>query len=315
MAINWKGIFPALTTKFTANDELDLGMFEKNLDAQLKAGVHGIILGGTLGEASVLTNPEKEELVKFAVSSINGRIPTILNIAEGSTSVAIEQAKLAEAWGAEGLMLLPPMRYKSDHRETVEYFKAIARSTSLPIMIYNNPIDYKTEITPDMFEDLVVMPNIQAVKESTREVSNVTRLINRFGDRLSILCGVDTIALEELMLGANGWVAGLVCAFPAETVAVYRLVKAGRLAEAINIYRWFMPLLELDLHPKLVQYIKLAETQAGIGSEFVRSPRLTLVGEERDRILKIIDYGIANRPLLPDYKSINTEINSAVKVN
>jgi dihydrodipicolinate synthase/N-acetylneuraminate lyase len=315
MAINWKGIFPALTTKFTANDELDLGMFEKNLDAQLKAGVHGIILGGTLGEASVLTNPEKEELVKFAVSSINGRIPTILNIAEGSTSVAIEQAKLAEAWGAEGLMLLPPMRYKSDHRETVEYFKAIARSTSLPIMIYNNPIDYKTEITPDMFEDLVVMPNIQAVKESTREVSNVTRLINRFGDRLSILCGVDTIALEELMLGANGWVAGLVCAFPAETVAVYRLVKAGRLAEAINIYRWFMPLLELDLHPKLVQYIKLAETQAGIGSEFVRSPRLTLVGEERDRILKIIDHGIANRPLLPDYKSINTEINSAVKVN
>jgi dihydrodipicolinate synthase/N-acetylneuraminate lyase len=315
MAINWKGIFPALTTKFTANDELDLGMFERNLDAQLKAGVHGIILGGTLGEASVLTNPEKEQLVKFAVSTINGRIPTILNIAEGSTSVAIEQAKLAEAWGAEGLMLLPPMRYKSDHRETVEYFKAIARSTSLPIMIYNNPIDYKTEITPDMFEELVAMPNIQAVKESTREVSNVTRLINRFGDRLSILCGVDTIALEELMLGANGWVAGLVCAFPAETVAVYRLVKAGRLAEAINIYRWFMPLLELDLHPKLVQYIKLAETKAGIGSEFVRRPRLTLIGEERERILKIIDHGIANRPLLPDYKSINTEINSPATVN
>jgi dihydrodipicolinate synthase/N-acetylneuraminate lyase len=315
MAINWKGIFPALTTKFTANDELDLGMFERNLDAQLKAGVHGIILGGTLGEASVLTNPEKEQLVKFAVSTINGRIPTILNIAEGSTSVAIEQAKLAEAWGAEGLMLLPPMRYKSDHRETVEYFKAIARSTSLPIMIYNNPIDYKTEITPDMFEELVAMPNIQAVKESTREVSNVTRLINRFGDRLSILCGVDTIALEELMLGANGWVAGLVCAFPAETVAVYRLVNAGRLAEAINIYRWFMPLLELDLHPKLVQYIKLAETKAGIGSEFVRRPRLTLIGEERERILKIIDHGIANRPLLPDYKSINTEINSPATVN
>src|SRR5687768_6773574 len=239
MAINWKGIFPALTTKFTADDELDLAMFEKNLDAQLKAGIHGIILGGTLGEASVLTNPEKEQLVKFAVRTINGRIPTILNIAEGATSVAIEQARLAEAWGAGGLMLLPPMRYKSDHRETVEYFKAIARSTSLPIMIYNNPIDYKTEITGDMFEDLVEMPNIQAVKESTREVSNVTKLINRFGDRLSILCGVDTIALEELMLGANGWVAGLVCAFPAETVAVYRLVKAGRLAEAINIYRWF----------------------------------------------------------------------------
>ncbi|HTE26134.1 dihydrodipicolinate synthase family protein [Flavitalea sp.] len=315
MAFNWKGIFPALTTKFTANDELDLDMFERNLDAQLKAGIHGIILGGTLGEASVLTNAEKQQLVQFAVSRINGKIPTILNIAEGSTRVAIEQAKLAEAWGAEGLMLLPPMRYKSDHRETVEYFKAIARSTSLPIMIYNNPVDYKTEITPDMFEDLMVMPNIQAVKESTRDVSNVTRLINRFGDRLSILCGVDTIALEELMLGANGWVAGLVCAFPAETVAVYRLVKAGRLAEAVNIYRWFMPLLELDLLPKLVQYIKLAETQAGIGSEFVRSPRLTLVGEERDRVLKIIDHGIANRPSLPDFKSINTEFGATVEVN
>lgn len=315
MAINWKGIFPALTTKFTANDELDLDMFEKNLDAQLKAGIHGIILGGTLGEASVLTNAEKQQLVQFAVNRINGRIPTILNIAEGSTSVAIEQAKLAESWGAEGLMLLPPMRYKSDHRETVEYFKAIARSTSLPIMIYNNPIDYKTEITPDMFEDLVAMPNIQAVKESTREVSNVTKLINRFGDRLSILCGVDTIALEELVLGANGWVAGLVCAFPAETVAIYRLVKAGRLAEAVEIYRWFMPLLELDLHPKLVQYIKLAETQAGIGSEYVRSPRLTLVGEERERILKIIDHGIANRPSLPDYKSIKTEVDAGISVN
>jgi dihydrodipicolinate synthase/N-acetylneuraminate lyase len=315
MAINWKGIFPALTTKFTANDELDLGMFEKNLDAQLKAGIHGIILGGTLGEASVLTNAEKQQLVQFAVSRISGRIPTILNIAEGSTSVAIEQAKLAEAWGAEGLMLLPPMRYKSDHRETVEYFKAIARSTSLPIMIYNNPIDYKTEITPDMFEDLVEMANIQAVKESTREVSNVTKLINRFGDRLSILCGVDTIALEEMVLGANGWVAGLVCAFPAETVAIYRLVKAGRLAEAIEIYRWFMPLLELDLHPKLVQYIKLAETQAGIGSEYVRSPRLTLVGEERDRILKIIDQGIATRPSLPDFKSIKAEVDTAARVN
>ncbi|RYY18929.1 MAG: dihydrodipicolinate synthase family protein [Chitinophagaceae bacterium] len=313
--MKWKGIFPALTTKFTSNDELDLGMFEKNLDAQLKAGVHGIILGGTLGEASVLTNTEKEQLVRFAVKYINGKIPVVLNIAEGSTRVATEQAKLAEDWGATGLMLLPPMRYKTDHRETVEFFRAIARSTSLPIMIYNNPIDYKTEITADMFEELLVMPNIQAVKESTRDVTNVTRLINRFGDRLSVLCGVDTIALEELMLGANGWVAGLVCAFPAETVAVYRLVKAGRLAEAVNLYRWFMPLLELDIHPKLVQYIKLAEAQAGIGTEFVRGPRLTLVGEERERILKIIDQGIANRPTLPDFKSVSSGANTAVASN
>jgi len=195
-------------------------------------------------------------------------------------------------------MLLPPMRYKSDHRETVEYFKAVADATDLPIILYNNPIDYKTEVTLAMFDELVDVPAIQAVKESTRDVTNVTRMINRFGDRIKILCGVDTLAMEELCLGADGWVAGLVCAFPAETVAIYNLVKAGKIAEAASIYRWFMPLLELDIHPKLVQYIKLAETQAGIGSEFVRAPRLTLVGEERENVLKIINEGIAGRPMI-----------------
>jgi len=313
MAFNWKGVFPALTTKFTADDQLDFPMFGKNLDAQLSAGVDGIILGGTLGEASVLTNPEKEALVKFAVETVAGRVPVILNIAEGSTRAAIEQAQFAREWGAKGLMLLPPMRYKSDHRETVEFFRAIAGSTELPIMIYNNPVDYKTEITPDMFEELMEMPNIQAVKESTRDVSNVTRLINRFGDRLSVLCGVDTIALEEMMLGANGWVAGLVCAFPAETVAIYRLVKAGRLPEAVSIYRWFMPLLELDLHSKLVQYIKLAESRAGIGSEYVRGPRLRLIGDERSRIIKLIDEAIATRPVLPDYLSIRLDTHKEAR--
>lgn len=193
-------------------------------------------------------------------------------------------------------MMLPPMRYKSDHRETVQYFKDVANSTSLSIMIYNNPVDYKIEVTLDMFAELVENKNIQAVKESTRDVSNVTRMINRFGARFKILCGVDTIAMEELMLGAHGWVAGLVCAFPKETVAVYRLTKANKIAEALEIYRWFLPLLELDIHPKLVQYIKLAEQETGIGSENVRKPRLTLVGEERERILKIIREGISNRP-------------------
>jgi 4-hydroxy-tetrahydrodipicolinate synthase len=172
-------------------------------------------------------------------------------------------------------------------------------------MIYNNPVDYKIEVTLDMFEELAEMSNIQAVKESTRDVTNVTRMINRFGDRYKLLCGVDTIAMEELLLGADGWVAGLVCAFPRETVAIYRLVKAGRIEEATAIYRWFMPLLELDIHPKLVQYIKLAEAQAGMGTEYVRAPRLTLVGEERKRILHIIDTALANRPLLPDYLSIS----------
>lgn len=298
MSFQWKGVFPALTTKFTTNDELDLPLFEKNLNAQLNAGVEGVILGGTLGEASVLSTGEKEKLVEFAINKVKGRVPVVLNIAEGSTKLALEQAALAKSWGAEGLMLLPPMRYKTDHRETVTYFKTIADNTDLPIMIYNNPIDYKTDVTLDMFDDLQACPNITAVKESTRDVINVTRMRNRFGNRYAILCGVDPLAMEELILGADGWVAGLVCAFPAETVAVYKLVKAGRIAEATAIYRWFMPLLELDIHSKLVQYIKLAETQAGIGSENVRPPRLTLIGEERERILKVIDDGIAKRPVL-----------------
>ena len=296
MSFEWKGVFPALTTKFTATDELDLPLFEKNLQAQLAAGVAGIILGGTLGEASVLTTEEKEVLVKFAIEKVGGAVPVVINIAEGSTKEAQKQAKLARDWGAQGLMILPPMRYKTDHRETVTYFKAIADWTDLPIMIYNNPVDYKTDVTLDMFDDLQACKNITAVKESTRDVTNVTRMKNRFGDRFKILCGVDTLAMEELCLGADGWVAGLVCAFPAETVAIYKLVKEGKIAEATKIYRWFMPLLELDIHPKLVQYIKLAETQAGIGSENVRPPRLILEGQERERVLKVINDGIAARP-------------------
>ncbi len=298
MPFNWTGVFPALTTKFTGDDQLDLTLFEKNLNAQLEAGVNGIVLGGTLGEASVLTTAEKEQLVKFAVSACAGKVPVVLNIAEGSTKEALQQAVYAKAWGAEGIMLLPPMRYKSDHRETVTYFKTVADATDLPIMIYNNPVDYKIEVTLDMFDELTGCVNIQAVKESTRDVTNVTRMKNRFGDRIKILCGVDTLAMEELCLGADGWVAGLVCAFPKETVAIFNLVKAGKIEEATKIYRWFMPLLELDIHPKLVQYIKLAEAQVGIGSETVRAPRLPLVGEERENILKIINDGIATRPML-----------------
>jgi len=296
MSINWTGVFPALTTKFTADDKLDLPLFEKNLNAQLDAGVNGVVLGGTLGEASVLTTEEKETLVKFTIEKINGKVPVVINIAEGSTREALQQAAFAKAWGAAGIMILPPMRYKSDHRETVTYFKTVADSTDLPIMIYNNPVDYKIEVTLDMFDELQACENITAIKESTRDVTNVTRLINRFGDRYKILCGVDPLAMEELVLGADGWVAGLVCAFPKETVDIFKLVKAGKIAEATKIYRWFMPLLELDIHPKLVQYIKLAEAEVGIGSEYVRAPRLTLVGKEREDVLKVINDGIASRP-------------------
>jgi 1-pyrroline-4-hydroxy-2-carboxylate deaminase len=296
MSLQWKGVFPALTTKFSSSDKLDLPLFEKNLKAQLEAGVEGVILGGTLGESSVLSNEEKFDLVKFTVDKVVGKVPVVMNIAEGSTREAVKLANEAKKCGAKGLMMLPPMRYKSDHRETVAYYKAVADSTDLPIMVYNNPVDYKIEVTLDMFAELADCKNIQAVKESTRDVSNVTRMINRFGDRFKILCGVDTLAMEELVLGADGWVGGLVCAFPKETVAVYQLTKANKIEEALKIYRWFLPLLELDIHSKLVQYIKLAEQEVGLGSEHVRAPRLTLVGEERERILKIIRDGIKNRP-------------------
>jgi 4-hydroxy-tetrahydrodipicolinate synthase len=298
VSFEWKGVFPALLTPFDANEELDLNMYEKNLQAQVEAGVSGIIIGGSLGEASSITLEEKEALVKCSVMFLNGKLPVIMNIAEGSTKEAVRQAKLAKEWGASGLMLLPPMRYKADDREVVTFFKTVATSTDLSVMIYNNPVDYKIEVTLDMFAELAEVPNINALKESTRDVTNVTRLKNRFNDRFAILCGVDTLTVEELALGADGLVAGLVDAFPKETVVMYNLVKAGKLEEAIKIYRWFMPLLELDIHPKLVQYIKLAATQTGIGSEYVRAPRLLLEGAERERILKIIQTGIATRPSL-----------------
>ncbi|MEP6928894.1 MAG: dihydrodipicolinate synthase family protein [Flavobacterium sp.] len=304
MKINWEGVMPAVTTKFTAEGQLDLVMFEKNIKAQIDAGVNGIILGGTLGEASTLTKEEKEVLINATLRIVEGKIPVIVNIAEQTTSEAITLAKRAEELGVNGLMLLPPMRYKATDYETVVYFKEIAKSTSLPIMIYNNPVDYKIEVTLDMFEELLKQENIQAVKESTRDISNVTRIRNRFGDRLKVLCGVDTLALESLVAGADGWVAGLVVAYPAETVAIYKLVKAGKVDEALAIYRWFMPLLELDISPQLVQNIKLAEVATGLGTENVRAPRLPLQGVERERVLSIIDLAMKNRPVLPAYKNI-----------
>ena len=294
----WEGIFPALTTIFDASGNLDLEKYRINLDAQLEAGIHGIVLGGTLGEASTLTEDEKSRLVRFSKEYVNGKIPVILNIAEGSTEMAVRRAKEAYSLGADGLMLLPPMRYKPDERELSAYLTAVARATDLPVMIYNNPVDYGTEVSLKVFEKLATIDQIQAVKESTRDVTNVSRMLNAFGDRFRILCGVDTLAMEELVLGAHGWVAGLVCAFPKETVAVYSLIQQAKIEEARSIYRWFIPLLELDIHPKLVQYIKLAETMAGIGSEYVRPPRLALEGEELARITAIIQRGLDYRPVL-----------------
>ncbi|OWP84509.1 dihydrodipicolinate synthase family protein [Flavobacterium davisii] len=305
MSFQWKGVMPAVTTKFTADDKLDFNMFEVNIKAQLDAGAEGIILGGTLGEASTLFEEEKRELIRETVRIVKGQIPVIMNVAEQTTKGAIEAANKAEQDGARGLMMLPPMRYKATDYETVMFFSEVAKSTSLPIMVYNNPVDYKIEVTLDMFEELLKFDNIQAVKESTRDISNVTRIKNRFGDRLKILSGVDTLALESLLIGADGWVAGLVDAFPAETVAIYKLAKAGRIEEAIAIYRWFLPLLELDISPQLVQNIKLAEVATGIGTEYVRAPRLPLAGTEKQKVLAIIKEGLKTRPILPDYKNLS----------
>ena len=299
--MEWKGVMPAITTKFTDSDKLDINLFNKNLDFQLKSGVDAIVLAGSLGEASTLTQDEKNILTKNTVDFVNKKIPVVVNIAEQSTRDAIKSVKDAEKYGANGLMVLPPMRYKSGKKETINYFELIANSTSLPIMVYNNPVDYGIEVTIDMFEELLKCDNIKAVKESTRDISNVTRLKNSFGSRLKIMTGVDTIALESLLMGADGWIAGLVCAFPEETVAIYKLKIQGKIKEAVQIYRWFLPLLELDINPKLVQNIKLAESLLGIGSEYVRLPRQPLAGKEREYVLNIINKGIKNRPDLSKY--------------
>jgi 4-hydroxy-tetrahydrodipicolinate synthase len=298
VSVQWEGVYPALLTPFTADDQLDLPMFEKNLRAQLDAGVHGFIIGGSLGEASTLLSEEKIELLESALSVCDGSVPVLVNIAEQATKQAIARAQEAEKNGADGLMLLPPMRYPADARETVTFFKAVAKETSLPIMIYNNPYDYKIMTTVAMFEELAKLPNIQAVKESTRDLTNITRMRNAFDDRFKLMGGVDTLALEALLLGCDGWVGGLVDAFPLETVSIYDLAKAGRVDEALSIYRWFMPLLELDIHPKLVQYIKLAAQATGIGSEHVRAPRLPLIGAEREQVLNVIETALAKRPVL-----------------
>ncbi|KGE13719.1 dihydrodipicolinate synthase family protein [Sphingobacterium deserti] len=296
--LNWSGIFPAMLTPFHEDGELNFDMLAVNIEAQIAAGIEGLILAGSLGEASTLTTEEKFELLTYTLQVVDGRVPVLLNLTENTTKAAVAFAQKAEELGADGLMVLPPMRYKGDDREVVAYFKTIAQSTQLPILIYNNPVDYSTNVTLDMFEELLQEPTIQAVKESTRDLTNITRLRNRFGDRLKILGGVDTIFLESVALGADGVVGGLVDAFPKETYAIYDLVKQGQIKKALDIYRWFMPLLELDIHPKLVQYIKLAASKVDLCTEHTRAPRLALIGEEKERITKIIDDALASRPQL-----------------
>jgi 1-pyrroline-4-hydroxy-2-carboxylate deaminase len=300
----WTGVYPAVTTKFTEKGLLDIDAFLIGIHAQVNAGVDGIIIGGSLGESSTITHDERIEMVSATQEEVGHKVPVLVNIAEGSTKQAIILANRAETSGASGLMVLPPMMYKPTDQEVIDFFTDIAVNTGLPIMVYNNPVDYKIEVTPRMFEAVLKNNTIQAVKESTRDLSNVTRLINHFGDRLKILTGVDTIAMEALVMGACGWVAGLVNAFPAETVAIYRLIQAGRIEEARTIHRWFLPILELDINAQLVQNIKLAEHMTELGNEHVRLPRKPLSGQERQRVIRILEEGIASRPSLPDYLNL-----------
>jgi 4-hydroxy-tetrahydrodipicolinate synthase len=299
----WKGVFPALTTKFREDLSLDIKAMEKHFAWQIESGVDGLIVCGSLGENSVLAVDEKVEVLRIALRVAGRKLPVLMTIAEGSTSEGIALAQRAAKEGATGLMVLPGMRYVSDRRETLAHYRAIARSSALPIMVYNNPISYGVDVTPEMFAELADEKTIVAIKESSDNVRRVTDIINRVGDRYAIFCGVDDLAMEAMLMGAVGWVAGLVDAFPAETVAIYRLLQEDRIEEARAIYRWFAPMLHLDVSRKLVQNIKLVEAIVGVGTETVRPPRMPLVGEEREAITAMVKKALETRPKLPSTRS------------
>ncbi len=296
MTVNWQGVFPAVTTQFRSDQSLDLAATAAHLEKLIGAGVHGLIMLGTVGENCSLEYAEKLQVLRTAVSVAEGRVPVLTGVAECTTALACRFAADAERAGASGLMVLPAMVYKSDPRETMTHFRAVAKASGLPIMCYNNPVSYGVDITPPMFAELADEPKFVAIKESSENVRRITDLKNACGERYQLLCGVDDLVLESIVLGAVGWVSGLVNAFPAENRLLWDLARAGRFEEALNVYRWYTPLLHLDTHVKLVQYIKLAMAETGLGSETVRAPRLPLVGEERERILGIIRQAINTRP-------------------
>ncbi len=298
MSFPWRGVFPAVTTKFTPDDQLDHAAMERHFEFQIQAGVHGLIVVGSLGENGVLSFEEKLDVLKTAVAVADRRVPVIATIAETTTRKACSFAECAAALGAQGFMVLPAMQYVADEREVETHLRAVARTTDRPLMLYNNPVTYRMNISPAMFGRLADESRFVAIKESSDDIRRITDIINHCGNRYAIFSGVDDLAMESLILGADGWVAGLVCAFPRETVAIYNLVQAGRIQEARALYRWFMPLLHLDVSTKLVQNIKLAEAMVGVGSEHVRAPRLPLAGAEREAVMRVVESALANRPSL-----------------
>jgi 4-hydroxy-tetrahydrodipicolinate synthase len=299
MKVKWQGIFPAVTTQFKADQSLDLPATLRHIDVMLEAGIDGLIMLGTVGENCSLETQEKLEVLKATVDHVKGRVPVLTGVAEYTTSLACRFAGNARKVGVNGLMVLPAMVYKSDGRETLNHYRTVAAATDLPIMCYNNPVSYGVDITPRMFADLADLPTLVAIKESSENCRRITDLKNEVGDRFILFGGVDDLALESAVLGAVGWVSGLVNAFPQESRRFWDMATAGRLDEARALYRWYTPLLHLDTHVKLVQYIKLAVAECGFGSEMVRPPRLPLAGEERERVLGIIRHAIATRPKLP----------------
>lgn len=296
MRTNWGGVLPAVTTQFKSDFAVDLEATGRHLEKLLAAGVHGVIMLGTVGENCSLEFGEKLDVLKYTVNLVKKRVPVLTGVAECSTALACRFAAEAKKAGVDGLMVLPAMVYKSDPRETVTHFRAVAKASDLPIMCYNNPVSYGVDITPAMFADMGDEPRFVAIKESSENVRRITDLKNVCGDRYQLLCGVDDLVLESIVLGATGWVSGLVNAFPEENRLLWNLAMAGKFDEAVKVYRWYTPLLHLDTHVKLVQYIKLCMAETGMGSELTRPPRLPLVGREREEILAIIRKAIATRP-------------------
>jgi 1-pyrroline-4-hydroxy-2-carboxylate deaminase len=296
MNVNWQGVFPAATTEFKPDQSLDLAATAKHVDAMIRAGVHGMIVLGTVGENCSLDYREKLEVIRTVREGIAGRVPLLTGVAECTTATGCRFAADAQKAGVDGLMVLPAMVYKADGREAMTHFRTVAKATDLPIMIYNNPVSYGVDIAPRMFAEMADEPKFVAIKESSENVRRITDLKNICGDRYLLFAGVDDLALESVLLGVDGWVSGLVNAFPAENRLLWDLAVAGKFKEALGIYRWYTPLLHLDTHPKLVQYIKLANAECGLGSETVRAPRLALEGQERQEVLAIIREALRTRP-------------------
>ena len=299
MNVKWQGVFPAVTTQFKKDQSLDLEGTARHIEALIESGVTGLVMLGSLGENVQMEPEEKRRVMEVAIKTSAGRVPVLSGVAENSTAAGCRYAREMEKLGANGLMVLPAMVYKSDPRETIAHFRAVAQSSGLPILVYNNPISYGVDITPEMFAELSNEKTLVAIKESSGNVRRITDLFNTVGDRYAIFSGVDDLILESVMLGAVGWVAGVGLAFPRENQYLWELATSGKWDEARKLYRWFTPLLHLDIPVKFVQYIKLTIQETGLGSEWVRSPRLPLAGAEREEILKIIRKGLETKPEIP----------------